>query len=212
MGTLVMEVVETEKGWAVLVPTRLGEEFMESLPDLPFRLDREQFGAAMHILKGHLRMAQQKKGIFPTIIFRFDSEGRVEPQLGFGGTALPGERFAEQPGETYNDKCHRLMDEAGMAVVDERFRGITCEHFDRMERALWRLRGLLDLLAACDIDKASEVNWENAADGIRVFADEIYDAWRGLHDEWHKAYAKGLNNEASPTADKQEGEAPGQDS
>lgn len=89
--------------------------------------------------------------------------------------------------EKRKTKLHkRPLCEAEVEALS-RLRNWSGDDFDKLEVALWRLEGLLDLLGVCDFNHADEVNWEHVAHAMQAFTDEIKGAFDGLHQEWQAA-------------------------
>jgi len=195
-------------GWTLYMPPEYLDLFLTMPLEVPFRLDMECLLGAAPGLRAEAQKLREAG--LQRLRLRFDEQGRVSSHLAM---------VTRREDESFNDTAHRLMEEATQrcralldGVLEEaaprfRFRQAFRGHLNKQESALWRLRGLVSLLRACDASQADEVTWDEVADAMETFIDEIKDAFTGLNDEYIRAIAEGDDAEASPTAGKEEGEA-----
>jgi len=192
-------VVEEEDGWTVYMPPDYAEEFLAGPPELPFQLDRERFEkAARDWLLPQLRHVRQMVPAGGCLRVDFDRQGQMGGNWGVSSRRLP---------ESYNDRCHRLMEEATKKTPEKRGMDI--------ERDIMELRALITLLGACSYQDAENIYWPDVAGAMVKYCDGLQEAVEELAHDYGKCQAQVEDLkarlqklEASPTAGKQTEEAP----
>jgi len=122
----------------------------------------------------------------------------------------PKGRRKDMEKESYNDKCHRLMAEAGTKMSNAR--GDT---LDVLLQQVAKLKALLTLLAGCTEWDAFQGAWADAVWGLSDFVERIEElsqkaceAEFGYIAKIKELTARLQKLEAPPTAGKQNEEAP----